>query len=58
MENYEFCVQIWFEEDVWNWSIVQEFESLDEVEVLAYGTADTRQEARLAVSQELNLINF
>ncbi len=60
MDNYEFCVQVWFEEDVWNWSIVQEFRSSnsDEVEVLAYGTADTRENATLDVGQELAQIHF
>lgn len=60
MENYEFCVQVWFEDGTWNYSIVQEFEFPDgeEVEVLAYGDAPTRQDAISYVGQELSNIQF
>jgi hypothetical protein len=61
MENYEFCVQVWFEDDEWNWSIVQEFRSSnndEDVEILAYGTAQTREAATHAVGVELSTLEF
>jgi hypothetical protein len=45
--SYEFNVQVWHEDDTWNYSVVQEFENDNDrdVEPLGYGTADTYIEA-------------
>jgi hypothetical protein len=48
LQTYEFNVQVWFEDECWNYSVVQEF-STDEnsrrVEPLSYGTTDEPEEA-------------
>ena len=47
--SYEFNVQVWWDEPehIWNYSVVQEFENENslEVEALGYGTADTYTDA-------------
>jgi hypothetical protein len=58
--GYEFDVQVWSEDGVWNYSLIQSFRSSnsDEVEVLAYGTADSQAEAVKCVADELRGIEF
>jgi hypothetical protein len=53
MTNYEFNVQVWEEDGVWNYSVVQEFESQgsSEVEPIEYGTAESPEEAFAAAAQ-------
>ncbi len=45
--SYEFNVQVWFEDDTWNYYVVQEFdnEGSEAFEALGYGTADSSAEA-------------
>lgn len=59
-EVYEFCVQIWLEEDEWNYSVVQEFESdnSSETEALLYGTAGSLKDATKEVSTFIASLNF
>lgn len=47
INNFEFNVQVWFEDDEWNYSVVQEFQSQgsNAFEPIAYGTATHAEEA-------------
>lgn len=57
-ENFELNVDIWYEDECWNYSLIQATVDLEEdaeAEVLAYGTADTAQEAAECVADELQL---
>ncbi len=60
---YEFNIQIWFKDDEWLYSVIQEFESdLDDddpdVELLFYGSAETLQGATDAVGTFVSEMNF
>lgn len=57
---YEFNVQIWFEDDEWNYSVCQEFESANSTkfEPLFYGTAASLKEASHAVSVFMSELEF
>jgi hypothetical protein len=57
---YEFAVQVWFEDDEWNYSVVQEWESENssDFEPLFYGTAATLKEATHAVSVFMSELDF
>lgn len=57
---YEFGVQIWQEDGQWHWGIAQEWEHLNsrDVEGLAYGTADTLDEAASDVADAMSAIKF
>jgi hypothetical protein len=52
---YELNVQIWPEDGVFFYSVVQEFrtDNSERVEPIAYGQADTQAEAAEYVSREL-----
>ena len=54
-QGYNFDVQVWHEDGVWRWAVVQEFEKVsgDEFEPLAYGEADTPKEAFEAAGEEV-----
>lgn len=58
--GYEFCVQIWPEDGVWNYSVIQEFLSRvsEDVQVLAYGEAATAEEAAALASIELKNVRL
>jgi hypothetical protein len=47
LETYEFNVQVWFEDECWNYSVVQEFsdDNSRKIEPLSYGTTDSPEEA-------------
>lgn len=57
---YEFNIQIWFEEDEWNYSVCQEWESENssDFEPLFYGTAETLKEASAAVAAFMSELEF
>lgn len=57
---YEFAIQIWFEDEQWMYSVVQEFESdnSSEFEPLLYGSAETLKEASHAVSEFMRDLEF
>lgn len=57
---YEFGVQIWFEDGEWCWGIAQEWEHLNtrDVEGLAFGTAESLEDAAHAVAECMRGIEF
>lgn len=59
-KSYEFCVEIWHEDGEWNYSVIQEFGSDEDLEVepLTYGTTDSFKEATAAVSAFVAALNF
>ncbi len=57
-EDFELCVDIWFEEEVWNYSLTQAFVDLESdgtAELLSFGTAETAAEAADCVADELKM---
>lgn len=43
IKSYEFDVQVWFEDDCWNYSVIENIDG--EPVPLAYGSTDTDVEA-------------
>lgn len=52
-KGYSFNVQIWEEDGVYNYAVVQEFEGPDEFEPLGFGTADSFEEAVRLAGEEI-----
>jgi hypothetical protein len=56
-DAFELNVDIWFEDDEWNYSLIQAVVGIEEgdTELLAYGVAESAQEAAECVADELTL---
>lgn len=57
-DSFEMSVEIWYEEDMWNYSLIQGMSHVEEnsqAELIAFGTTETAEDAAKCVADELKM---